>query len=99
MNIWRVAHRLGRYPDQPHRAGPDRVDGEKLGLEACTRIDDLAVTELANWKSLKYVDLQETKVTEKGLQALQTLKPSLTILAGPFVGGKVSQSSTLESTR
>jgi hypothetical protein len=34
MNIWRVAHRLGRYPDQPHRAGPDRVDGEKLGLEA-----------------------------------------------------------------
>lgn len=72
---------------------------EKLGLEACTRIDDPAVTELANWKSLKYVDLQETKVTEKGLRALQTLKPGLTILAGPFVGGKVSQSSTSESTR
>lgn len=34
MNIWRVAHRLGRYPDQPRRAGPNRVDGEKLGLQA-----------------------------------------------------------------
>jgi Leucine-rich repeat (LRR) protein len=64
---------------------------EKLGLEACTRIDDGVVTELANWKSLKYVDLQETQVTEKGVEALRTLKPGLKILAGPFVAGKVSQ--------
>jgi internalin A len=64
---------------------------EKLGLEACPRIGDPAVTELANWKSLKYVDLQETQVTEKGVEALRTLKPGLKILAGPFVAGKVSQ--------
>jgi hypothetical protein len=34
MNVWRVAHRLGRYPDQPRRAGASRVDGEKLDLQA-----------------------------------------------------------------
>ncbi len=33
MNIWRIAHRLGRTPDLPKLAGADRVDGEKLGLE------------------------------------------------------------------
>ena len=63
---------------------------ERLGLESCTRIDDAAVAELANWKSLKYVDLQETQVTEKGLETLRTLKPGLKILAGPFVAGKVN---------
>lgn len=34
MNVWRIAHRLGRNPDLPKLAGPNRVDGEKLGLEA-----------------------------------------------------------------
>jgi hypothetical protein len=34
MNVWRIAHRLGRYPDRPRLAGPNRIDGEKLGLEA-----------------------------------------------------------------
>jgi hypothetical protein len=34
MNIWRVAHRMGRTPDLPKLAGASRVDGEKLGLEA-----------------------------------------------------------------
>jgi hypothetical protein len=32
MNIWRIAHRLGRTPDLPKVAGSDRIDGEKLGL-------------------------------------------------------------------
>jgi len=54
---------------------------EKLGLEFCTLVDDAAVVELANWKGLKYADLQETKVTEKGLETLRTLKPGLKILA------------------
>src|SRR5262249_53577067 len=57
---------------------------EKLGLEACALIDDAAARKLANWKSLRYVDLQETQVTEKGVETLQTLKPDLKILAGPF---------------
>ena len=59
---------------------------ERLGLEGCPRIGDQAVAELANWKSLKYVDLQETKVTEKGVEALRKAKPGITIL-----GGKVNQ--------
>ncbi len=59
---------------------------ERLGLEACTRIGDEAAAELANWKSLKYVDLQETKVTEKGAEALRRAKPGITIL-----GGRLSQ--------
>jgi internalin A len=55
---------------------------ERLGLEACTRIGDEAAAELANWKSLKYVDLQETKVTEKGVEALRRAKPGIAILGG-----------------
>lgn len=55
---------------------------ERLGLEACRRIGDEAAAELANWKGLKYVDLQETKVTEKGAEALRRAKPGITILGG-----------------
>ena len=40
---------------------------EKLGLQGCSRVNDAAVAELAKWKALKYVDLQEDPVTEKGL--------------------------------
>ena len=54
---------------------------EKLGLEACARIDDSAAAELANWKGLKYVDLQETRVTAQGVEALRKAKPGLVILA------------------
>ena len=54
---------------------------ERLGLEACPRIGDEAVAELANWKSLKYVDLQETKVTGKGVEALRGAKPGIMILS------------------
>ena len=55
---------------------------ERLRLEACTRVGDEAAAELANWKNLKYVDLQETKVTEKGAEALRRAKPGITILGG-----------------
>ncbi len=34
MNVWRVAHRLGRRPGLPPVAGASRVDGEKLGLQS-----------------------------------------------------------------
>lgn len=57
------------------------VNVEKLGLEECPRIDDAAAAELANWKSLKYLDLQDTKVTAKGLEALRSARPGLEILA------------------
>jgi hypothetical protein len=34
LNVWRIAHRLGRRPGMPKLAGANRVDGEKLELEA-----------------------------------------------------------------
>lgn len=53
---------------------------EKLGLEGCRRIDDSAAAELVNWKSLKYLDLQDTAVTAKGLGSLRTARPELHVL-------------------
>jgi hypothetical protein len=56
---------------------------EKLGLEACARIDDSAALGLAAWKGLKYVDLQDTGVTSQGVEALKKAKPGLVILTNP----------------
>jgi Ran GTPase-activating protein (RanGAP) involved in mRNA processing and transport len=53
---------------------------EKLGLQECPRVDDAALEELRSWKSLKYLDLQDTKVTEQGVAALRKAKPGLVIL-------------------
>jgi Leucine-rich repeat (LRR) protein len=53
---------------------------EKLGLEECPRVDDAALAELVSWKRLKYLDLQDTKVTEQGVAALRKAKPDLVIL-------------------
>jgi internalin A len=53
---------------------------ERLGLESCSRIDDNAAAELANWKTLKYVDLQETRVTDKGIEVLRRAKPGIVVL-------------------
>jgi internalin A len=58
---------------------------ERLGLEGCRRVGDDAVPELAGWKSLKYLDLQETQVTAQGLETLRKAKPDLTVLT---VAGK-----------
>jgi len=55
---------------------------EKLGLQGCSRIDDAALAELAKWKSLKYLDLQEVPITEKGLAELRKAKPGIKILSG-----------------
>jgi hypothetical protein len=55
---------------------------EKLGLQGCSKVDDAALGELAQWRSLKYVDLQEDPVTEKGLAALRNSKPGIKILSG-----------------
>ena len=56
---------------------------EKLGLEGCARVNDEAMKELAAWKSLKYLDVQETKVTPAGVASLQAAKPGIQILSGP----------------
>jgi hypothetical protein len=54
---------------------------EKLGIEGCRRVDDTAIPELTNWKSLKYLDLQETQVTAAGLDTLRKSRPELVVLA------------------
>ena len=55
---------------------------EKLGLQGCSRIDDAALAEIAKWKSLKFLDVQEAPVTEKGLALLRDAKPGIRILSG-----------------
>jgi hypothetical protein len=61
-------------------SGLDKI--EKLGLQGCRRVDDSAMAELAKWKSLKYLDVQEAPVTEKGTEALRNAKPRIKILSG-----------------
>jgi len=55
---------------------------ERLGLQGCSRVDDAALAELAKWKSLKYLDVQEAPVTEKGLTLLKNAKPGIKVLSG-----------------
>jgi internalin A len=57
---------------------------EKLAVNGCPRVDDTALAELAKWKSLKYLDVQETKVTEPGVTVLRKARPEMSILSGPF---------------
>ena len=66
---------------------------EKLGLEACARIDDEALRVIAGWKSLKYVDVQETKVTPVGVDALKKERPEMVVLSGPFTPPKAAPTS------
>ena len=56
---------------------------EKLGLEGCARIDDSAASGLAAWKGLKYVDVQYSRVTSPGVEALRKARPDLVILVKP----------------
>jgi len=56
---------------------------EKLGLEECPRVDDAAVAELAQWKSLKYVDLQATHTSPAAVDTLRRAKPGIVILFSP----------------
>lgn len=55
---------------------------EKLGLQGCSRVDDTALQELAKWKSLKFLDLQEDPVSEKALAALRNARPDMKTLSG-----------------
>jgi internalin A len=55
---------------------------ERLGLQGCSRVSDAALAELIEWKGLKAVDLQETAVTEKGLEAFRRARPTVKVLSG-----------------
>lgn len=60
-------------------AALDKV--EQLGLEGCRRVDDAALDELAKWKNLKRIDVQDTGVTRAGVEKLGMAKPDAIILA------------------
>jgi hypothetical protein len=57
---------------------------EKLGLECCPRVDDQALEALLAWKSLRFLDVQEAKVTQAGVAAFQAARPGVRVLSGPF---------------
>jgi Leucine-rich repeat (LRR) protein len=66
---------------------------EKLSLTGSSHVEDRAMAELAKWKSLKYLDVQGTKVTPEGVAVLEKAKPGIVILsgAGPFPSGAPTQ--------
>jgi Leucine-rich repeat (LRR) protein len=55
---------------------------EKLRLQGCSRIDDAALQELAKWKSLKYLDVEEDPVSDQALAALRKARPDIKTLSG-----------------
>ena len=55
---------------------------EKLMLACCPRVTDDVLVHLAKWKSLRYLDVQETKVTAAGVAALRKARPDVSILNG-----------------
>src|SRR5262249_47752725 len=52
----------------------------KLGLEGCPRIDGSAAAELVNWRSLKYLDVQDTAITAKAVESLRAARPEFHVL-------------------
>ena len=56
---------------------------ERLSLQRCKKLDDVAATLLAAWPALRMVELTGTAVTEKGLADLQRAKPNIRLLPIP----------------
>lgn len=52
---------------------------ERLSLHRSKRITDEAVTVLREWKSLREIDVKDTKITDGGIQLLKTALPQCTI--------------------
>jgi hypothetical protein len=61
---------------------------ERLGLENCTRIDDSAAPAMTEWKSLRQIDLQGTKMTTAGLEQLRKSRPDLKVLSSASAASK-----------
>jgi len=40
------------------------------------------MADLANWKNLKYLDVQDTQVTQAGVDGLKKANPTVVILSG-----------------
>lgn len=66
------------------RMGPSLSKVEQLSLEGCQRVTDDAVTQLAAWKGLKHLDIQETKVTQATAENLRKTRPEMKVLWAPI---------------
>jgi len=66
------------------RMGPSLGKVEQLNLEGCQRVTDEAITQLASWKALKQLDVQETKVTPAAVENLKKLRPEMKVLWAPI---------------
>jgi hypothetical protein len=66
--------------EELRKLAPSLAKVEKLGLENCTRVNDEALQELPRWPALRYLDVQETGVTQNGIENLLKLKPSVKVL-------------------
>jgi hypothetical protein len=56
---------------------------QKLNLLACKRVGDDAAAQLAAMPSLKWVELKDTGMTEKGFAELRRARPGLAIAGDP----------------
>ena len=54
---------------------------EKLSLSDSSRIDDAAIPTLAAIKSLKWLDITDTKITPEGAEKLRAGNPALVVVA------------------
>jgi Leucine-rich repeat (LRR) protein len=54
---------------------------EKLSLPGLTKLDDEAIPVLAAMKSLRWLDITDTKITPEGAERLRTGHPGLVVLA------------------
>jgi hypothetical protein len=75
--------KLGHMPvgvDEIQKLSTVLTKVEKLGLEGCTRVDDQAMTALASWSALRFLDVQDTAVTAAAVDTLRKAKPAIKIL-------------------
>jgi Leucine-rich repeat (LRR) protein len=56
---------------------------KKLSLAGCRTIGDPSVAAIKGWKSLQYLDLQDTAMTEAAIDSIRLARPDMKILANP----------------
>jgi len=76
--------------DGLRNSGLARSCGE-AGARRLVPVDDQALVELAKWKSLRFLDVQATKVTAQGIAVLEKAKPGIAVLSGPFAPPEARQ--------